>query len=257
MYTVLVAESNYGHDGISQTLSRYFSKECTVYTAANSRDFFHCISRHNADIMFLDMEMPGISHIDMFRFLQKEAHPLILLPIIDLNSFDPSHFENAACVPDYLIKPFSETELILTMEEALQHCRRVSASSSDPAPVLNPAEISREKLFKLKLERYIADHYSDIFSMQEVAHAMNYSDTHFCRLFKQCFQVNFTVYMNEYRVDQAKKMLHSADISIKDVGAACGYRDTSYFIRVFKRHTGMTPSDYRLLKIFNDGKKVQ
>ena len=75
---------------------------------------------------------------------------------------------------------------------------------------------------------------------------MNYSEAYFCKLFKQCFNKNFTAYLTEYRVKEAKKMLEQPTINVKDVGKAVGYTDSNYFTRVFKRVTGQTPTEYRL-----------
>ena len=82
--------------------------------------------------------------------------------------------------------------------------------------------------------------------MQSAAQFMGYSEAYFCKLFKQCFHVNFSAYLNEYRIDKAKVMMADPRINIKDISTACGYSDSNYFARVFKRITGQTPSDYRL-----------
>ena len=82
--------------------------------------------------------------------------------------------------------------------------------------------------------------------MKTVARAMNYSDAYFCKLFKQCFQVNFSTYLNEYRIRKASSMMANPRLNIKDIGLACGYVDSNYFSRVFKQFTGQTPSEYRL-----------
>ena len=81
--------------------------------------------------------------------------------------------------------------------------------------------------------------------MDYLAHVMNYSDAHFCKLFKQCFKVNFTSYLTEYRISVAKKMLEDPRLNIKDIGTASGYTDSNYFARVFKRIAGCTPTEYR------------
>ena len=82
--------------------------------------------------------------------------------------------------------------------------------------------------------------------MQDAAAALRYSDAYFCKLFKQCFKVNFSAYLNEYRVQKARQMILDPRLSLKEVGVLCGYRDANYFTRVFKRLTGKTPSEYRL-----------
>ena len=76
--------------------------------------------------------------------------------------------------------------------------------------------------------------------------ALRYSDAYFCKLFKQCFKVNFSTYLNEFRVRKAQQLMADARMSLKDISTACGYSDANYFARVFKRITGQTPSDYRL-----------
>ena len=96
------------------------------------------------------------------------------------------------------------------------------------------------------IEQYIRTRYATELSMQDVAKAMNYSEAYFCKLFKQCFKVNFSAWLNEFRVEKAKEMLQDTRLSIREVSTACGYADANYFARVFKRVTGKTPSEYRI-----------
>ena len=81
--------------------------------------------------------------------------------------------------------------------------------------------------------------------MQDAARAMNYSDSYFCKLFKQCFDQNFTTYLTDVRIREAKRLLADQGMSVRDVGLNVGYGDSRYFSRVFKRMTGMLPSEYR------------
>ena len=82
--------------------------------------------------------------------------------------------------------------------------------------------------------------------MQELARNMNYSEPYFCKLFKQCFNKNYTSYLAEYRVEEAKKLLSLGTMTVKEVGKAVGYSDANYFTKVFKRITGQNPSENRL-----------
>ena len=82
--------------------------------------------------------------------------------------------------------------------------------------------------------------------MQDAAAALRYSDAYFCKLFKQCFKVNFSAYLNEFRVRKAQQLMQDPRLNLKDISTACGYSDSNYFTRVFKRITGKTPSEYRL-----------
>ena len=59
------------------------------------------------------------------------------------------------------------------------------------------------------IREYIRNNYMKEISMQDAARMMNYSDAYFCKLFKQCFDQNFTSYLTGFRVNEAKKLLSS------------------------------------------------
>lgn len=257
MFTVLVAEHNAHQQAhVSDILRKHLGCECTIQTAGNSREVYQFLEQEGANIILLDTDMPGISCQELAGFFRKNGGHGIILPMAELDTFDHESHPDETAVLDYLLRPFSDSELILTLEEALERCRREMRRQHrlhSGAP--QQMEISRIDIVRKKIQRYIAEHYSEIISMQDVAHAMNYSDTHFCRLFKQCFNINFSVYLNEFRVEQAKQMLANTNLTVKEVSISCGYRDTSYFIRVFRRFTGTTPSDYRISKLTMTAKK--
>ena len=94
--------------------------------------------------------------------------------------------------------------------------------------------------------KYIEDHYADDIALQDVACALHYSDVYFCKIFKQCFDKNFTSYLAEYRIQQAKKLLKDITVNVKEISEKVGYQDDNYFAKVFKRLEGKTPSEYRL-----------
>lgn len=95
------------------------------------------------------------------------------------------------------------------------------------------------------LRVYIEEHYTEDISLQNVAEYFKYSEAYFCKIFKQCFDKGFIVYLTELRVEKAKKLLEDIAVNVKDVSLQVGYRDSNYFAKVFKRIVGMTPSEYR------------
>ena len=155
---------------------------------------------------------------------------------------------------EYLLKPYNEQELIYAVEEAMQHAARFAKQANRNEQKAEDIPQSREEgneslrlsLIREDIRTYIGKNYREDISMQSAAQAMGYSEAYFCKLFKQCFRVNFSAYLNEYRIEKAKAMMADPRINIKDIGMACGYSDSNYFARVFKRITGQTPSDYRL-----------
>ena len=207
---------------------------------------------HRPQVAILDIEMPGVSGLEAARQIRESGHPCMILFLTAFDKFSYAREAITLRALDYLLKPCQEQELILTVEEALHLYDRLGTNPDaflrgDVVEGPGEEELADRRMGQIRenIERYIREHYNTEISMQSVARAMNYSDAYFCKLFKQCFKVNFSAWLNEYRIDRAREMLQNTRLSVREVSTACGYSDANYFARVFKRVTGKTPSEYR------------
>jgi len=92
---------------------------------------------------------------------------------------------------------------------------------------------------------YINDHITEEISIESIC-AVNYmSKYHFCRQFKRQMGLTVMEYILKTRIIMAKELLSEADLSIGEVSESCGFSSPSYFSRVFKADTGMTPTQYK------------
>jgi two-component system response regulator YesN len=82
-------------------------------------------------------------------------------------------------------------------------------------------------------------------SLDLVAEHVFLSPVYFCRLFKEQAGESFTRYVNRVKVDRARELLRTSGRKVYEVAHAVGYRDVKYFYRMFRRYTGLTPSEYR------------
>ena len=237
MFTVLMVENPH----MAEILESAFPEELRLCPVQDIPSLLHWLHTDCPDIVILDLDLPGSRKPETAAYLQSRTQKSVVIFAADQNFFDPSHPLTAVPAADYLLRPYEEEELLLTMETALHLCEQERQAAEAES-----GETLRLSLVRDRIELYVREHYGEDLSMQGVAQVMNYSETHFCRLFKQCFKVNFSVYLNEYRVEQAKQMLLLTNRSVKEIARHCGYQDNSYFIRVFKRFTNMTPMDYRL-----------
>ena len=89
-------------------------------------------------------------------------------------------------------------------------------------------------------------HEPDI-SLHTVAKEVNFSPNHFSTVFRQEAGETFINYLTRTRIEHAKTLLKTTQLRTADVGYNVGYNDTHYFSYVFKKHTGMTPKEYRAL----------
>ena len=92
---------------------------------------------------------------------------------------------------------------------------------------------------------YIERNYAENISVARLAEMSNYSLRQFIRLFKKAYGCIPTEYIANLRMQKARELLRSKGSSITDIALFCGYGDSNYFSRIFRKYNGMTPSEYR------------
>jgi AraC-like DNA-binding protein len=96
-----------------------------------------------------------------------------------------------------------------------------------------------------RAERFIWENYTRKISLQEIATASGLSAPYFSTIFKDEMGENLSNYLNRLRVEKASVMLAETDLPISGIAAACGFEDQSWFSKIFKSHTGLSPGKYR------------
>lgn len=92
---------------------------------------------------------------------------------------------------------------------------------------------------------YIASHYNEDLSLEEVASVVGFSKFHFSRLFKKFTNTTFYNYLVAQRIYKAELMLANSDTKILDIAMSTGFNSISTFNRIFKSTKGCSPSDFR------------
>ena len=92
---------------------------------------------------------------------------------------------------------------------------------------------------------YIFRNYSYDISVDDVAHAACVSRATLYRVFKECFGVSVQQYLMDVRISTAAEMLSTTEYSINEIVYSCGFSNYQYFIRLFQKKKGISPSQYR------------
>jgi len=95
-----------------------------------------------------------------------------------------------------------------------------------------------------KVYHYIESHYQHEIDVNDVAKMCNLTTAAFCRYFKKSTRLTFTNFVNQFRINQSKKVLFQG----KNISEACyesGFANISYFNKTFKKLTGSTPSAFK------------
>lgn len=100
---------------------------------------------------------------------------------------------------------------------------------------------------KKKVESYIAEHYLDnSLSLASVADHLGMNTTYLSAFIKEQFGETFLNYVLDLRMEKAKELLRTTDLSLQDIAVRIGYANSGVFIRVFKKKYGYTPGTYRV-----------
>lgn len=151
--------------------------------------------------------------------------------------------EYATAINEDILQSVNHPETPLTLEKALEEefvrlCQ-ISALKQQ----------ERAKKSKYNLMDYVIAHYTDpALSLTSISVASGLSASYVSRLFKEETGCTFVSYVHNLRIQNAKRILESTELLVKDIAAECGFVDQTNFIRCFKLSEGITPSEYRKLK---------
>ena len=184
---------------LCRTLQKYLGDLISLYEAKNGREALEIFAREAPQVAVLDIEMPGLTGLEVARKIRETDKNCAILFLTGFDKFDYARQAISVRAMDYLLKPYNEQELVFTVEDAI---RQVSVQlPARPAQPPAPAEpLRREEdedmrtaIIRAEISRFIDAHYGEDISMQDAAAALRYSDAYFCKLFKQCFKVNFSL----------------------------------------------------------------
>jgi len=230
--TILVVDDEPGILEMHARVVQAQSSSYRVLEARNGREALEVIRRERPDLVLLDLMMPELDGFGVLEAMQEEETirdiPVIVLTGQVLTEEDMARLNRgvAAVLGKGL---FSVEETLAHVEGALAHNRRLGSESQ---------RVVRRAM------AYLHVHYAETVSRQDVARYVGVSGRHLTRCFRQEMGVTPVVYLNRYRVRQARALLEEGR-SVTEVAMEVGFSNASYFSRVFRREVGVPPSAYR------------
>jgi AraC-like DNA-binding protein len=128
-------------------------------------------------------------------------------------------------------------DLLITMQRA---------AARTGAPIQARKKTTPGSRAVMALLPWIQENYRNPVSLEELAkERLKMSPEYLCLLFKKVTGRNFTDYITDLRIDCARHMLRTTALSVTEICFDSGFNDLSHFTRIFHRHTGMPPGQYR------------
>lgn len=104
----------------------------------------------------------------------------------------------------------------------------------------------RETLLHFRKVIDFMDHnFTEKIDLNRLSNIAGISVGHFCRLFKQITGVSAIDYVNKLRINKAVELIKNSDLNMTEIAMNCGFSDSNYFSRIFKKHERISPTHMR------------
>lgn len=236
--------------GIKKTLEAWANGKLQILTAENGEEAINVIQQQKIDILMTDIRMPEISGIQLLKAIKKKNHFPVVIFISAYPEFEYAQEALRLGVVNYLLKPISKGKVIEAVKEAVtlaekqERAEIIERIVDDKLIDANKkSQYTREPVREAMY--YIDSHLHKELTLKEVADYVHLNPSYFSVLFKEQVKLTFSEYLTRRRIQHAKELLISTKLPIGIIAEKSGYKTTKYFIKIFKRLEGMTPSAYR------------
>ena len=104
----------------------------------------------------------------------------------------------------------------------------------------------------MRAKKYIDENFRENIDRNDVASVTFVTPNYLSKLFKNSMNMNLREYINQLRIEEAKRLLLSTAMSVSEIASYVGYYNISYFSTVFHKIVGVSPFDWRNQKEGND-----
>ncbi len=125
------------------------------------------------------------------------------------------------------MQPQEQQTARLIVASLLSRCRDLLGSQIQTA--------SRSQALFEAIRDYIDERYASALTRESVAQAFYISPNYLSHLFQKTGAIGFNEYLNHTRLEHAKTLLKGYDLKVKEVAHACGFVDSNYFCRLFRK----------------------
>lgn len=170
------------------------------------------------------------SPISILRALARKAAEQSGLSVITIDQITQKSVQRLSGIDDINKQRQCCYEMLIELTTAVRD-HLVNTSGYSPAIV--------------KVVEYLSLNYTQNINIDVLCQISDYSSSHLAKIFKHETGRTITQYIADLRCRQAAEMLRETNLPVQEISSYVGYTDNNYFVKVFKRVMGNTPSEYR------------
>ena len=255
---ILIVEDNIE---LVEVLVNWFKDAYCVGYSNNGRDALKYIGLYHPDIVISDVMMPEMDGIELCRRIkgdQRISHTSVVM--LTAKTGDADRQTGLGVGADaYISKPFSLDEISLIIKNLLKARQRImdwALKGDIDIKALNIADKNltpMDREFVVKVSEILTENISNAeFSAEDLARELGMSKTLVYIKLKKLMNMSSTECIQSVRFNRAKDFLLQTEKNISEIAYDLGFSDPNYFTRAFKRHFGMTPTQYRAANAAKD-----
>ena len=254
MKVILVDDDALALEGITHMLHwDRFGGEL-VGCATNGQEAVALLHEHHPDVVISDIRMPVMDGLQMLEAsMGKYDFNAILLS--GYSDFEYAKKAIHLGVNDYLLKPVDFEELSAAIRKLtsirkthVQQALRIKQAQAllrkeALLPAADP-EILFSDSYSSRLLQIIFQQFNQRITLSEIGHNLGISPSYLNGKFKAATGCTFNTYLNRYRIAKAIEYLSVEHLKVRDAAEKAGFYDYKYFVKVFKKYVGCTPSQF-------------
>ena len=209
----------------TETILRYFTERGDLpleiaASAVNGKQGVETIRREDPDLVFLDIQMPGMNGFEVMA--EEPDRRYIIVTAYDMFEYAQKALRLGAA--DILLKPIE----LAQVQQAVERATGTKLTGNDTVN---------------EIAAYLRQHYSEKILLSALAEQFFLTESHVARLFKKHMGESVMNYLHRVRIENAKRLLDEGR-SVKDAAQTVGYDSLNNFYKHFKAVTGETPAAY-------------
>ena len=244
-YRLLIADDEYW---VRRKLTKLLDWESLgiecLEPAKDGQETLDRVRAEKPDILVTDINMPFLNGVELLERVSRECPETVSFVVSGYDDFAYVKGSFLGGCINYLLKPVSREELQKAVEKAIAilegrpELPRPAQESRDP-------ETDTTRKIVHQAAHYIDKHYYEDLNLTVLAEKFNVESSYFSRMFRQEMGENLIFYLTRRRIEKAQSLMAGSEVNLTEIAYQVGYNDYSYFNRVFKKHTGMSPREYR------------
>ncbi len=218
-----------------------------VGEAGNGEEGMKLIRELRPDVVVSDIDMPVMDGVKLLQLARSEGYECRFVMLTAISEFEYARQAVEHGASGYLLKlsldlqgikqAMGKVEVELEKMEKLRKADKWFPDRAKDEPTDHP-EMNR-------IIAYIETNYAEDVTLKTLSEFIRMDASYVSDLFKKKTGSTLTHYIQNRRVQAARMLLEETDLTVSEIGRKVGFENDNYFIKIFKRWCGLTPSEYR------------